>query len=226
MAANMHPVVIVDALEAVGIYIPPHIVYSWIAMAVLILLGWLGTRNLSLVPGGVQNFFETVIGGLEDFVVSNMGEPGRKVFPVLATLFIYILVCNLMGLIPGTDASTANINNNAAMAVFVFFYYNYWGIKIHGFKYIKHFMGPVILLAPLMFVIEIISHLSRPLSLAVRLFGNIKGEELVLLLLFFLLPVISTLPIYFLFILVKFIQAFIFFMLSMVYLKGAFEEAH
>ncbi len=127
----------------------------------------------------------------------------------MCTLFVYILTLNLMGLIPGFDAPTANVNTNAAMAVCTFLYYNYIGIKLHGAHYIKHFMGPIPALAPLMFIIEVVSHISRPLSLTLRLFGNIRGEEIVLVLLFLLAPVVSTLPMYFLFMLAKVIQAFI-----------------
>ena len=206
--------------------IPVHILYSWVVMLILIILGWLGTRRLSLVPGGVQNYLETLVNGMEDFVVANMGEQGRQVFPLLMTLFIYILFCNFIGLLPGCMAPTANLNTNASMAICVFLFYNYIGIKQHKAKYIKHFTGPIALLSPLMLPIEILSHLARPLSLTVRLFGNIFGEELVLLLFFMLAPILATLPIYFLYGLADTIQAFIFFMLSMIYLKMAFEEAH
>ncbi|MDD2965831.1 MAG: F0F1 ATP synthase subunit A, partial [Bacteroidales bacterium] len=92
--------------------------------------------------------------------------------------------------------------------------------------YIHHFMGPVTWMAPLMFPIEVIGHFARMLSLSLRLFGNIRGEDIVLALLFMLAPVVSTIPMYFLFLLADVIQAFVFFMLSMLYLKGAFEEAH
>jgi F-type H+-transporting ATPase subunit a len=129
-------------------------------------------------------------------------------------------------LIPGGDAPTANINTTASMAVFVFVYYQYWGFKLHGLHYIKHFTGPMIWMAPLMFPIEVIGHFARMLSLSLRLFGNIRGEDIVLALLFILAPVVSTVPMYFLFMLADVIQAFVFFMLSMLYLKGAFEEAH
>jgi F-type H+-transporting ATPase subunit a len=206
--------------------VPIHVLYSWVAILMLISLGWLATRKISLVPKGTQNVFEVIIGGIEDFVVQNMGEAGRKVFPVLATLFLYILVCNLYGLIPGLEAPTANVNTNLPMALFVFLYYHYWGFKLHGTHYVKHFMGPVWWLAPLMLIIEVIGHFARIISLTLRLFGNIKGEEIVLLLLFILAPVISTIPITLLFILMKSMQAFIFFMLSLMYLQGAFEEAH
>jgi len=218
-----------EGFGAIGVHFPKeyiHIANSWAIILFLIFLGWLATRRLTLVPGKGQNVWEAIIGGMEDFVVQNMGEAGRKVFPVLFTLFVYILFCNLSGLIPGVDAPTANINTNIGMAIFVFLYYNYWGFKLHGLHYIKHFTGPFWWLAPLMLPIELISHLARPLSLTLRLFGNIRGEEIVIALMFFLAPILGSLPIFMLFVLMKTMQAFIFFMLSLMYLKGAFEEAH
>ena len=235
MAAEIAPHILLlnKAMESVGLVgeaghslIPTHVMYTWLVMAILILLGWLGTRKISLVPGKVQNFLEIIVNGMEDFVVANMGEQGRQVFPLLITLFIFILFANFVGLIPGCMAPTANLNTNAAMALSVFVFYNYIGLREHGSKYVKHFTGPIPLLMPLMLPIELLSHLARPLSLTVRLFGNIFGEELVLMLFFMLLPIVATLPIYFLYGLADTIQAFIFFMLSMIYLKMSFEEAH
>jgi F-type H+-transporting ATPase subunit a len=222
-----HPLLYMQQLnEVLGAHLPLHVWYTWLCMAILIICGLIVKSRLRLVPGGLQNLFEIVVGGLEDFVVTNIGEKGRTIYPVLITLFTFILTMNLIGLVPGCDAPTANVNTNAAMAVFVFLYYNYIGLKHHGLGYIKHFMGPVGFLAPLMLVLEAISHLARPLSLTLRLFGNIKGEEIVLILLFTLAPIVGTIPMYFLFMLAKTIQAFIFFMLPMIYLKGALEEAH
>ncbi len=222
-----HPVLLVDvALESVGLHIPSHVAYAWFAMALLIVLGFLATRKMAMVPTGLQNFFELAIGGLESFVVENIGEKGRKVFPFLCALFLFIITGNLIGLVPGLDSPTNNVNTNAAMAITVFLYYNFWGLKMWGPGYIKHFMGPFWWLVPLMLPIEIISHLARPLSLTLRLFGNIRGEEIVLALLFALAPVIGTFPMYFLFSLADCIQAFVFFMLTMIYLKGSLEHAH
>ncbi|AMD91863.1 F0F1 ATP synthase subunit A [Desulfomicrobium orale] len=234
MAGDLHPIFLVEeAVKAIGLVdahghslIPAHVLHSWVVMIVLVFLAVLATRKLSLVPRGLQNFFETLIESLENFVVANMGEDGRKVFPVLATLFIYILFSNYEGLVPGADAPTANINTTLSMAVFIFVYYQYWGFKLHGWRYVHHFTGPVPWLAPLIFPIEVIGHFARMLSLSLRLFGNIRGEDIVLALLFMLAPIVSTVPIYFLFMLLKVIQALVFFMLSMLYLKGAFEEAH
>lgn len=212
--------------HALGVQSINHVLYMWFSMAILFILGFIVRGRLQLVPGGMQNFFETIIGGLEDFTVSNLGQEGRQFMPLLCTIFLFILTMNLMGLIPGCDAATANINTPAAMAIIVFVFYQLVGIKKWGAGYIKHFMGPVKALAPLMLVLEIVSHFARPLSLTLRLFGNIRGEEIVLILMFMLAPVLGSLPMYFLFILAKTIQAFIFFMLTMLYLQGSIEHAH
>jgi F-type H+-transporting ATPase subunit a len=212
--------------DLLGVEDAKHVFYSWLVMIFLVIVALIVRRRLTLVPGKLQNVCEVLIGGLEDFTVTTIGEDGRKVFPVLIGLFIYILVCNLTGLIPGCDAPTANVNTNAAMALFAFGYYNFIGFKRWGIGYVKHFCGPFWWLIPLMLPLELISHLARPLSLTLRLFGNIRGEEIVMLLFFILAPIVGTIPIYFLFLLAKTLQAFIFFMLTMIYLKGSLEHAH
>jgi F-type H+-transporting ATPase subunit a len=232
-----HPLLYADMLKsighwgasvehALGVESINHILYMWLAMGILFTVGLVVRGRLQLVPGGLQNLMETVIGGLEDFTVSNMGEKGRQFMPILCTIFCLVLIMNWIGLVPGCDAATANINTNVALAVAVFLFYNFIGLKTWGAGYIKHFMGPVPALAPLMLILEPISHIARPLSLTLRLFGNIRGEEIVLILMFMLAPVLGSLPMYFLFILAKTIQAFIFFMLTMLYLQGAVEHAH
>jgi F-type H+-transporting ATPase subunit a len=233
MSGLPHPVLLSTAfdMDTVTIGGAPvdfmHGFYTWVAMLLLVGLGLVTRNRLALVPGRVQNLLETVIGGLEDFTVENMGEKdGRLFFPLLCTLFLFILTMNLFGLLPLFEAPTANINTTASLALFVFIYYNYIGIRRWHGHYIHQFMGPMPALAPFMMIIEFVSHLSRPLSLTLRLFGNIQGETMILMLLFMLLPVISTLPVYFLFLIAKILQAFIFFMLSLIYIKSATEGAH
>jgi F-type H+-transporting ATPase subunit a len=233
MASGLpHPVLLapalgMDSIEIMGKVVNfSHVFYTWIAMAILFTLAFLVRGQIKLVPGKLQNVFEVIIGGLEDFVVSNIGEDGRKIFHVLIALFLFIITMNLMGLVPGFDAPTANVNTNAAMALFTFAYYNWVGLRRWGLGYIKHFCGPFWWLSPLMLPLELISHCARPLSLTLRLFGNIRGEEIVLILFFLLAPIVGTIPIYFLFGLAKCLQAFIWFMLSMIYLKGSLEHAH
>lgn len=233
----LHPLLYMDIVKsighwgasvehALGVESINHVLYMWLVMAILIGIGLMVRSRLQLVPGGLQNVFETIIGGLEDFVIANAGQECRQFMPILVTIFLLVLGMNWIGLVPGCDAPSANINTPAAMAIIVFLYYNLVGIKKWGAGYIKHFMGPVAALAPLMLIIEIISHFARPLSLTLRLFGNIRGEEIVLILMFMLAPVLGSLPMYFLFILAKTIQAFIFFMLTMLYLQGATDHAH
>lgn len=204
-----------------------HVVYSWVVMLLLILLGALSVRRVSLVPGKAQNLFEIIITGIENFMVGITGEEGRWFFPLAATIALYVFVSNMLGLIPGFFPPTANINTPLSCALVVFVFTHFIGVKYHGVKYIKHFLGPAWWLAPLMLPIEIIGHLARVLSLTFRLFGNMMGHELVLMILFGLAGAFfAPLPIMGLGILVCFIQAFIFFILSVMYFTGAMEEAH
>ena len=203
-----------------------HVLYTWIGMAGLFGLGAYARTRLTLIPGRLQNVLETFIDGLEQMTLNAAGEDGRRFFSLLCTIFLFVFTLNVMGLIPAFDAPTANINTTLALALFVFVFYNALGIKRWGPKYIKHFLGPNPLLIPLMFPIELISHVARLVSLTLRLFGNIRGEEIALVVFFLLCPIISTVPVYFLFLLAKTLQAFIFFMLTMIYLKGALDHAH
>jgi F-type H+-transporting ATPase subunit a len=202
------------------------IIYTWLVMIFLLLLSLLATRSLKTVPGGLQNFMEVVVGGIENMICETMGEKGKPFFPLIATLAIFILVSNLIGLIPGFFPPTANINTTAACAVIVFCSTHFVGIRNHGFHYLKHFLGPVIWLAPLMFFIEVIGHLSRVISLTLRLFGNMNGHELVLMVFFALAPFLIPLVMMVFGVLVSFIQAFVFMLLTMIYIQGSLEEAH
>ena len=200
-----------------------HVFFSWVCMAVLFILAFIVRRRLTLVPGRLQNVFEAVIDTIENFVCGSMGEAGRKFVPLLAGIFIYIFSMNMMGLIPGLDAPTANLNTTVCMALFVLVFYNAVGLWKWKAHYVHHFTGTSKFLVPLMFPLEIVSHLSRPVSLSLRLFGNIRGEEIVMILFFVMAPILGTIPIYALFLLGKTMQAFVFFILTMVYIKGALE---
>ena len=205
----------------------PHVLYSWLVMVLLIVSGSIAVKNLNIIPTQAQNFFEIIVEWLENFMVDITGEEGRWFFPVLGTVFLYIFACNLTGLIPGFFPPTASYNTTLSCAIVVFCFTHIIGIKYHGVKYYKHFIGPVWWLVPIMLPIELISHSARVLSLSMRLFGNMSGHELVLTILFglagaFFVP----LPIMVMGILVAFVQAFVFFMLSIMYFTGAMEHAH
>ena len=226
-----HPIFFIDKiLGALGVEHPAaysHVAHAWLVIIILIISAILFARGVQLLPKKGQNFFEILIEGLEGFMVDITGPEGRFFFPYIATIFLFILVSNLIGLIPGFNSPTANLNTTISLALCTFVYTHIIGIKFHGAKYIKHFLGPVWWLAPLMFPIELIGHVARIMSLSVRLFGNIFGKEMVLSILFGLAGAyLAPLPILFLGILVSFIQALVFMLLSIMYFVGSMEHAH
>jgi len=204
----------------------PHVTYVWVVALFLIGMAFMVNRRLSIVPGRSQSLIELIFGAIGGLAEQIMGEHARRFFPLIFTLTLFIFCCNVAGLIPGFESATNNLNTTAACALVVFFYYQYVGIRAHGFAYIKHFLGPVWWLAWLMLPIEIISHLARPLSLTMRLFGNIYGEDLAIIVLFSLVPFLVPLPMIVLAIFTSAIQTFVFVLLTMIYLSGSVEEAH
>jgi F-type H+-transporting ATPase subunit a len=205
----------------------PWVAYSWVAMLFLMVIGWMAAKGIKMIPTGSQNVLEAVVSGIEDFMVDITGEHGRFLLPLIATVFLYIFTCNLMGLVPGFFSPTASVNTTLSCALVVVIYTHILGVKCHGPKYIKHFMGPVWWMAPLIFPIELIGHCARILSLSIRLFGNMMGHELVVGILFFLAGAfLAPLPIMAMGIFVCFIQAFVFTLLSIMYFSGALEHAH
>jgi F-type H+-transporting ATPase subunit a len=181
-------------------------------------------------PGKLQVLLEEAVTFLYGLVDENIGPKGRQYLTLVGTMFIFILFGNLMGLVPGLKSPTSNINVTLGCALTVFVYYQYHGFKEQGLVgYVKHFLAPPgapMWIAPIYFPIEIISHFSRVLSLSVRLFGNIFGEDLVILILFSIVPFLAPVPMMFLGIITAVLQAFIFAMLTAIYLAGAVVVDH
>ena len=173
--------------------------------------------------GGILEVTVELVKGM---IVSAMGEEGEKFVPFLGAIFLYIFVNNLLGLIPGFAPATYNLNTNAAVAIIVFFATHYYGFKYHKMSYLKHFAGPIWWLAVLIIPIELISHLVRPVSLSLRLMGNMFGDHTVIEIFTHLTWLI--IPVFFIALgaFVAFVQAFIFTMLSIAYISGAIEEEH
>ena len=211
-----------------------NVIFSTIIIAVLAVIARLASRNPKLVPSGLQNVTEMIVEGLENFIVGVIGPQGRRFVPFLGTLFVYVLFMNLAGLVPFLKASTASVNTTIALALTVFVYVQFTALKENGIRgYIDHLMGqPRSALqwafVPLMLPIHVIGELAKPLSLSLRLFGNVTGED-ILILIFVALGVaimsFSHLPIgiplqvpfIFLAILTSFIQALVFMLLSTIY---------
>ncbi|MEK6656202.1 MAG: F0F1 ATP synthase subunit A [Nitrospirota bacterium] len=205
--------------------IPEYIVYTWVIMGILFATAFAASRGIKPLPAGIQNFFEMVVDGIMKFMEDIIGHHSRQYLPLIGALTFFILLSNLIGLIPGFMSPTSNINTTAACAIIVFFATHYYGVKAHGIGYLKHFIGPAWWLAPLMIPLEIIGHLARVLSLSLRLFGNIFGEDLVLLVLVFIVPILVPLPMMFLAVFTSVVQTFVFVLLTMIYIKLATEEA-
>ncbi|MCP4149414.1 MAG: F0F1 ATP synthase subunit A [bacterium] len=207
--------------------VPQHIIFAFLATTIIIVLFKMSVKKLSIFPGKGQNALEMLYKFFQGLAEDFMGREGRQFVPVLATLGLFIAVSNLMGLMPEMSAPTSNLNVTAGCAIFIFIYYHAYGVKKHGFVgYLKTFMGPEWWLAWLFFPIEIVSHFSRPLSLAMRLFGNIFGEDLVIIIIAGLVPFVAPLPMMALATFCSLLQAFIFVILSTIYLAGAMSEEH
>ena len=184
-----------------------------------------------LEPSGqsnLSNFSEAIVGLIFNFLSGTIrhGIGARPILPVLGTYGLFILILNLFGLVPGFNPPTDQFNVTISFAVIVFFITHYLGIRQHGTGYIKQFLGPMPLLAPLMFPVEIVSHCVRPISLSIRLFGNMTGDHKVVMIFSSILAIGLPIPFMGLGILVSVLQAFVFVLLSAIYFELAMSEAH
>jgi len=245
-----HPLWIVDAANAVfgpavnallGLFgfqaadaahpIPNYLVMVYLIVITLVALAFVVRSRLSVDnPGKLQIVFEDVVGGLSSMLQDIVGPKGPNYIGLVGTIGIFILASNLIGMVPGFMAPTSSINVTLGCALTVWIYYHIQGVREQGIgPYLKHFAAPPgapVFIAPIMLPVEIISHLSRVLSLSLRLFGNVFGEELVILILFSIVPFLAPLPIMFLGMITMPLQAFIFVMLTMIYLGGAVAAEH
>jgi F-type H+-transporting ATPase subunit a len=175
----------------------------------------------------IFSIVEVVIEFVGNFAKDIIGEDKyQKFMPLLCGLFVFILISNLSGLVPGFHPPTLSIDTNLAMGLTVFIYYNYAGFKEHGAHYLQQFMGPVAWMLPLMLIIEIVAHLARPMSLSLRLYGNIFGDHLVLSVFTGLTWLVMPAAFMFFGLLVALIQSFVFTLLSSIYISLAISHDH
>ncbi len=194
---------------------------------ILSLICIIGTRHLQMIPTGFQAILEKSVEALDNFITETLGkETGRRLFPLLATMFIFILISNYSGLLPmsgklpGLEAPTSSLSVTVSLALITFFTTHYAGVKAHGIGYLKHFIRPVIFLAPLFVLDELV----RPLSLSIRLYGNIFGDESVTEQFFQMVPLGLPLTMNAFVLLMGFVQALVFLILSSIYIGGAIDE--
>jgi F-type H+-transporting ATPase subunit a len=216
-----------------------HVIMTLIVMG-LILIGAVFARiqlnkamkreDQGLIPDSkltFRNLYDILAEKLYGLAESVMGKHNAELyFPIVGVLFIYIFTSNLIGMIPGLLPPTDNLNTTFALGAFVFIYYNYVGIKTSGIAYFKHFLGPVLWLSPLILVVEIASHVFRPISLGLRLRGNIMGDHVVLGIFNSLTPYIVPVAFYGIGLFVCLIQAFVFCLMTMVYISLSATHDH
>lgn len=215
-----------------------HVATALLSAVLLVILAFVGRMALgkgdeAVAPASsfsVKGVMEMITEFITDLAELIIGDDGKKFVPMFAAVFFYILINNMMGLIPGLSPSTDNLNTTVALGLLSFLVYNYYGVREHGVAYLKHFAGPVLWLAPLMVAIELVSHMIRPLSLGLRLQGNMMADHTVVAVFVDLFHGMWFIPIpaifYGMSIFVSFMQAFVFTMLSMIYISMAIAHDH
>ena len=214
-----------EALTA-AFYIGPFaitsvVVTTWGIMLVLGVFCWLATRRLSLNPGPLQTMLEGVLTVMEESIAAVLPNHSRQLLPFIATLWIYIVIANLTGLIPQVHSPTGNLSVTAGLALLVFLSVHWFGIRNDGLRqYLKHYLSPTPILLPF----HLISEITRTIALAVRLFGNIMSLELVALLVLLVPGLLVPIPLLMLHIIESLVQAYIFGMLALIYVAGAMQS--
>jgi len=203
--------------------IPDTVIYTWIVMAFIIGVAFLASRKMEMLPRGWQNILEMTVDGLSKMIEGNLGKKSRKVVPLIITFFIFILCSNYSGIIPTLKPPTGDLNTPVALALIVFFTIHVIGMMEKGiFGYWKHFIEPF----PLMLPLNIIEELAKPVSLSLRLFGNVMGEHVVVAVLFMLVPLFVPIPMQMFGLFTGTIQAFVFTILTIAYLTNVMSEHH
>src|SRR3990170_1152495 len=194
---------------------------TWGLMLFMFLVAWLSTRRLKLDPGGWQVALEGIVGAIQDALAAVLPEHGVKILPFIATLWIFLVIANLGGIVPGLHGPTADLSTTAALAILVFLSVHWYGIRIHGLRrYLRHYVEP----NPVLLPFHIVSEISRTVALAVRLFGNIFSLEMAALLVLAVAGFLVPVPVLLLHIVEALVQAYIFGMLALIYIAGGIQS--
>ncbi len=197
------------------------VITTWAIMLVLALFAWLSTRKLKLFPGSIQTIVESIVAAIDDAIVAVAPEQGRQMMPFIATLWLFLIVANLIGLIPGLHSPTRDLSVTSALACLVFFSVHWFGIKTLGLKnYLHHYLKPIPILLPF----HIISEITRSVALAIRLFGNMMSLDMAALIVLLVAGFLAPIPILMLHIIEALVQAYIFGMLALVYLASSIQS--
>jgi len=194
---------------------------TWGIMLVITVIAWLSTRHLEVLPGALQTVVESIVEAIDGAILAVAPEHGRQILPFIASLWLFLIIANLVGLIPGLHSPTRDLSVTSALAVLVFFSVHWFGIKTQGLKkYLHHYLTP----SPILLPFHIISEFTRTLALAVRLFGNMMSLEMAAMLILLVAGFLAPIPILMLHIIEALVQAYIFGMLALIYLAGAIQS--
>jgi F-type H+-transporting ATPase subunit a len=201
--------------------IDSSVMTTWGIMVVVTLLAWLSTRHLTLLPGAIQTTVEGIVAAIDEAILAVAPEHGRHILPFIASLWLFLVVANLIGLAPGLHSPTRDLSVTSALAVLVFLSVHWFGIRTHGIKnYLRHYLSP----SPILLPFHIISEFTRTLALAIRLFGNMMSLEMAAMLILLVAGFLAPIPILMLHIIEALVQAYIFGMLALIYLAGAMQS--
>jgi len=203
-----------------GVKITVTVATTWGIMAALGIAAWLVTRRLSLEPGPVQTVAEGIVSTIEDAVRSAAPEHVQQLLPFIGSLWIFLALANLSGLIPGLDSPTRDLSATSALAILVFLSVHWFGIRAQGFKnYLRHYLSP----SPILLPFHLISEVTRTIALAVRLFGNMMSLEMAAMLVLMVAGFLAPVPLLMLHVIEALVQAYIFGMLALIYVAGGIQ---
>lgn len=197
------------------------VVTSWVIVLLLGLSAWLSTRQLSLEPGRIQTMLEGIVEAIASVIESTAPHQAKRLMPFIASLWIFLVTANLIGLIPGLHSPTRDLSTTSALAILVFLSVHWYGIRSQGLRrYMAHYLSP----SPILLPFHIISEISRTIALAVRLFGNMMSLEMAALLILMVAGFLAPVPILLLHVVEALVQAYIFGMLALVYVAGGIQS--
>ena len=214
--------ILADVVFQIGpVEISSTVVTTWLLMAVLGLFAWVSTRHLATEPGPLQTALEGVVASIEQAVAAVAPQQAQQLMPFIGTLWVFLVIANLSGLIPGVHSPTRDLSATAALAILVFLSVHWFGIRAQGLKrYLRHYLTP----SPILLPFHLISEVTRTIALAVRLFGNIMSLEMTALLILLVAGFLAPIPILMLHIVEAFVQAYIFGMLALIYVAGGLQS--
>ena len=208
-------------MELGPLRISSTVVTTWTIMCVLGLLSWFISRRLRLEPGPLQTALEAIVSMIENAITAVIPTHSRRIMPFIASLWLYLVVANLVGLLPGAHSPTRDLSATAALAFLVFLSTHWYGIRVQGLRaYLRHYLTP----SPILLPFHLISEISRTIALAVRLFGNMMSLEMAALLILLVAGLLAPIPILMLHIIEALVQAYIFGMLALIYVAGSIQS--